>query len=265
MDPIVPGAPVNRIFGVVVGIVIDNNDPEGLYRVKVKFPWIKESTGQYSDAPDREDFPSSWARIASMMAGPDRGAFWLPEVDDEVLVTFEHGDLRRPFVIGSLWSPVDKAIHDNKSQGGKNHFRTFFSRAGNVLQFVDEPGKERIVLQTKVSSGDAATGHKSRDGHFIVIDHTSGAERIEVYDRKQENYVLIDSTNARIEIKSAKGDIKLSAPMGKVEIECKELITKSTANTTVKADAAMKVQAGSTAEVTASASMTIKGAVVKIN
>lgn len=263
MDPIAPGAPVNRILGVVIGIVIDNKDPEGLYRVKVKFPWVKESSGSYSDAPDREDFPSSWARIATLMAGADRGAYWLPEVDDEVLVAFEHGDLRRPFVLGALWSPVDKAVHDN--QDGHNNFRTFFSRSGHVLQFVDEADKERIVIQTKVGAGEAAKGHKDRGGHFIVLDHSSGAEKIEIYDGKQENYVLIDSTNARIEIKSANGDIKLSAPNGKIEIECKELITKSSTNTTLKADAALKVQAGSTAEITSSASMTIKGAVVKIN
>lgn len=263
MDPLVPGAPVNRIFGVVIGIVIDNKDPEGLYRVKVKFPWVKESSGDFSDAPDREDFPSPWARIATLMAGPDRGAFWLPEVGDEVLVAFEHGDLRRPFVIGSLWSPIDKTIHDNGD--GKNNFRTFFSRSGNVVQFVDEEGKERIVIQTKVGTGEAAKGHKSRAGHFIVLDSTSGAEKIEVYDGKQENYVLIDSTNKKIEVKSAQGDIKLSAPMGKIELECKELITKSSTNTSISADATVKVKANATAEVTASGSMTIKGSTVKIN
>ncbi len=263
MDPLSPGAPVNRIYGVVIGIVIDNKDPEGLYRVKVKFPWVKESSDDYSDAPDREDFPSPWARVSTLMAGNGRGAYWLPEVDDEVLVAFEHGDLRRPFILGAVWSPVDKAIHDN--QDGNNNFRTFFSRSGNVLQFIDEENKERIVLQTKIGAGEAAKGHKGRAGHFIVLDQSDGAEKIEIYDGKQENYVLIDSTNKTIEIKSANGDIKISAPNGKVEIDCKELITRSSTNTTIKADAAMKVQAGSTAEITSSASMTIKGAVVKIN
>ena len=263
MDPIVPGASVNRILGVVSGIVIDNQDPEGLYRVKVKFPWVKESSDQYSNDPDREDFPSAWARVATMMAGNQRGSFWLPEVDDEVLVTFEHGDIRRPYVIGSLWSSEDKPIHANSD--GKNNFRTFFSRSGNVMQFIDEENKERIVIQTKVAPDDSEKAHKDRGGHFIVLDHSSGGEKIEIYNSKQENYVLIDSANSRIEVCSAQGDIKISAPMGKIELECKELVTKSSMNTTIKADAAMKVQAGSTAEMTANASMTIKGAIVKIN
>jgi uncharacterized protein involved in type VI secretion and phage assembly len=258
--------PVNRIYGVVTAVVIDNKDPEGLYRVKVKFPWVKESTGKYSDAPDTEDFPSPWARIATMMAGPDRGAFWLPEVDDEVLVCFEHGDVRRPFVIGTLWNPVDKAVHDNKSQNGKNDFRTFFSRSGHVLQFQDGgDGGERIILQTKIGTGNAAKGHKSRDGHFIVLDHSNGAEKIEIYDRKQENYVLIDSTNAKIEVKSAKGDITLSAPQGTIKLECKQLETSSSSTTTVKSTSALKIQGQSTAEIQSSSGMTIKGSTVKIN
>lgn len=264
MDPVNPGAPVNRIFGVVIGIVIDNKDPEGLYRVKVKFPWVMESGG-YTDSADKEDFPSTWARVATMMAGPDRGAFWLPEVDDEVLLAFEHGDLRRPFVVGCLWSPVDKTIHDNKSQDGKNNYRTFFSRSGHVLQFIDEEGKERIVLQTKAGSGEAATAHKSRSGHFIVLDATGGAEKIEIYDGKQENYVLIDSTNNKIEIKSANGDITLSAPNGTIKLECKTLETSSSTTTTLKSTSAMKLESSATTEVKASASLTIKGSVVNIN
>ncbi len=263
MDPLVPGAPVNRIQGVVIGIVIDNKDPESLYRVKVKFPWVKESSGDFSDAPDREDFPSSWARIATLMGGKDRGSYWLPEVGDEVLVAFEHGDLRRPFVIGCLWNPVDKTIHNNDD--GKNNFRTLFSRSGNVLQFIDEEGKERIVLQTKVAAGEAATAHKSRSGHFIVLDSSGGSEKIEIYDGKQENYVLLDSANNNIEVKSANGNIKLNAPNGKVEIECKELVTHASTNTTVKTDSALKIQAGSSGEVTTSSTLTIKGSQVKIN
>ncbi|MBM4397182.1 MAG: phage tail protein [Deltaproteobacteria bacterium] len=262
------GVAINRIYGVVTAVVIDNKDPEGLYRVKVKFPWVQETTGKYSDKPDtkKTDFPSAWARIATMMAGPDRGAFWLPEVDDEVLVVFEHGDLRRPFVIGALWSPIDKAIHDNKSQGGKNWFRTLFSRSGHVIQFIDnQDGKEKIVLQTKVATGQAATDRKSRDGHFIVLDHTSGEEKIEIYDRKQENYVLIDSTNKKISVVSAKGDILLSAPQGKIRIECKTLETASTNTTTMKSKAPFKIQGDATMDIKSSSVMTVQGSQVKIN
>ncbi|NOZ02749.1 MAG: phage tail protein [Deltaproteobacteria bacterium] len=264
-SPISAERQVNRIYGVVIGIVIDNNDPEGLYRVKVKFPWVQESSSTYTDAPDREDFPSNWARIATFMAGPDRGAFWLPEVDDEVLVAFEHGDIRRPFVIGSLWSPVDKAIHDNQSQGGSNDFRTLFSRSGHVIQFQDTEGEGRIIIQTRCEAGTAADGHKSRPGHFIVMDESDGALMIQISDGKQENLLTIDSTNNHVKLESKNGDVTVSAPNGKILLECKTLETKSSSSSKIQAGSSAEIKAGSTMDINSSGGMTIKGATVKIN
>ena len=77
-----PADGADRFHGVVVGVVTNNQDPDGMHRVKVRFPWLSG-----------ED-ESHWARVAAAMAGNDRGAYFLPEVDDEVLVAFEHGDLR---------------------------------------------------------------------------------------------------------------------------------------------------------------------------
>ena len=85
----------SRIYGVVVGIVTNNQDPDGMGRIKVKLPRISG-----------ED-ESNWARVVSFMAGKEMGAFFLPEVEDEVLVAFEHGDINQPYVIGSLWNGVD--------------------------------------------------------------------------------------------------------------------------------------------------------------
>jgi len=267
LENTIPGIPpLKRINGVVIGIVVDNNDPDDLYRVKVKFPWIKESDGKYTDVPDDESFVSTWARIATFMAGNERGAFWLPEVDDEVLVAFEHGDLRRPFIIGSLWNGQDKAIHTNQSQDGKNNFRSIRSRSGHMLQFLDDAdGKERIVLQTMVAADETQKDAESRDGHFIVIEHTDGDEKIEIYDRKQKNYILIDSTNDKIMVQSKEGDITISAPQGKITIEAKEFVTKSSEKTTVGADGAMEIKGQQTIDVKASSTMTLKGAQVKIN
>ena len=92
----------NRFFGVTLGLVTNNQDPEKLGRIKVKFPWLSD-----------ED-ESNWARIITPMAGDDRGMFFLPEVDDEVLVAFEQGDMRFPFVLGSLWNGQDKPPETNE-------------------------------------------------------------------------------------------------------------------------------------------------------
>ncbi len=80
-----------RIYGVAIGIVTNNRDPEKLGRVKVRFPWL-------SDVNE-----SAWARLCSPLAGKGRGFYYLPEIDDEVLVAFEFGDINRPVILGSLW------------------------------------------------------------------------------------------------------------------------------------------------------------------
>src|SRR5205085_2988322 len=118
------------ISGVVVGVVTNNqDDPDGLGRVKVKFPWLSN---------DEESF---WARVAVPMAGKERGFYFLPEVEDEVLVAFEHGDPRFPYVLGSLWNGQDKPPEKND---GKNNVRVIKSRSGHVIRLNDEDGKEKI-------------------------------------------------------------------------------------------------------------------------
>jgi uncharacterized protein involved in type VI secretion and phage assembly len=82
---------VKDVKGVVTGLVRDIDAAAG--RVKVEFPWL----GEVSD----------WAPIAALMAGRSRGTYYMPEVDDEVLVAFEHGEFARPYVIGFLWNGQD--------------------------------------------------------------------------------------------------------------------------------------------------------------
>lgn len=267
MDSTIEKGSPTRILGVVTGIVVDNKDPEGQYRVRLKFPWVMESNPEMTNRPDDGDFMSPWARVATLSAGPDRGVFWLPELGDEVLVMFEHGDPRRPFVVGALWSPVDKPIHDNRSQDGNNAFRTLFSRSGHVIQFIDDEknGVERIVIQTKVSVGSAAREHGQRDGHYIVLDHSQGKEKIEISDRKQENSIVIDSTNNSIAIQSLKGDVTISAPQGTVSIYAKAIETRTSGKTKMKASQEIEIQGDSTMKLNASSTMTLRGASINLN
>jgi uncharacterized protein involved in type VI secretion and phage assembly len=80
------------VKGVAIAIVTQNRDPDGLGRVKVRFPWYENSNESY------------WARIAVPMAGKKQGTYFLPERDQEVLVAFEREDVRFPYVIGALWN-----------------------------------------------------------------------------------------------------------------------------------------------------------------
>jgi uncharacterized protein involved in type VI secretion and phage assembly len=254
-----------KIQGVVVGIVVDNKDPDGHYRVKVKFPWVSESDAKYTDAKDDEDFRTTWCRIATFMAGKDRGSFWLPEVDDEVLVAFEHADVRRPFVIGSLWNGVDTPIHANQEQGGKNYFRSIRSRSGHMLQFVDnKEGTERIILQNLVKAKAEEDEPTGRNGHRIVLDQSSKADQIEIYDHENNNYILIDTKNKKITIETKTGDMLLKAK-NTITMECKDLVIKADATIKQESGSSTETKAGSTMDVKASATMTIKGATVNIN
>lgn len=122
------------MYGVVIGQVTDLEDPEDLGRVKLAMPWLSDT------------YESWWARVVQLGAGNGRGAVWLPEVDDEVLVAFEHGDIRRPYVIGSLWNGVDRPpLGDGLFDRGSVKRRGFVSRKGHRLVFFDDDGQSGVA------------------------------------------------------------------------------------------------------------------------
>lgn len=127
------------IRGVTTAIVTDVNDPMDLGRVKLTFPWLSES------------YVSDWARTVQLCAGKDRGGVMLPEVNDEVLVAFDQGDLRRPFVLGELHNGTDKPkLGDGlvDPSTGAVRRRGFISKKGAGLVFLDDDGKEGVTLFT---------------------------------------------------------------------------------------------------------------------
>ena len=141
----------------LVGIVTDNKDPSGWGRVRVKFPTLNPET-------DSTGHSSWWARVVGVGAGKDRGFHCLPEINDEVLVAFEHGDIHRPYVIGGVWNGMDATpdtIDDTippsaggkggGKGGGKVRLRTIKTRTGHFLQFVEEDkltSKAGIYIET---------------------------------------------------------------------------------------------------------------------
>lgn len=154
-----------RMYGVVMGLVTNNQDPEKMGRVRVKFPWLSD------------DHESWWARIAAPMAGGGRGIYFLPEVNDEVLIGFEHGDVRFPYVLGALWNGQDAPPTTNDD--GKNNIRVVHSRSG----------------------------------HLIRLDDTDGDEKIEIIDKTGNNSITIKSSDNSISI-TCEGKLKLHATGG---------------------------------------------------
>ncbi|MCL4831775.1 MAG: VgrG-related protein [Caldilineaceae bacterium] len=235
----------NRFNGVVPAIVTNFQDPENLGRIKVKYPWLVDKTGT--------PIESDWVRIAAPAAGKNRGFYYIPEVDDEVLIAFEHGDPNRPYMIGSLWNKKDPPPKPtNQVNDGSNI-------------------TERII--------------KSRSGHIIVLNDTSGQEQILIRDKSEKNEIVIDTKTNSISIR-AQQDINIEAG-GNINIKAKGMINaESTMDTKIKAGANYSVQAtakaemkgaimnlesqgpltakGLTAEVSASTMATFKGAAMVV-
>lgn len=123
---------------LAVALVTDNNDPENLGRVKVKFPWLSD------------EHASNWARVVSPGGGATRGFVVIPEVNDEVLVGFDMGDINHPFVIGGLWNGKDKPPYQTSAliKSGKVEKWSIYSRTGHEISF-DESDKGGITIKDK--------------------------------------------------------------------------------------------------------------------
>ena len=153
----VAGAPV--FGGLVRGVVDDNADPENLGRVKVRLPWL--------DA----DFSSNWAPVMQLGAGPESGTLFLPAVNDEVLVGFEHGDVDWPIVVGGLFNGTDKPpAYSHVLDNGSVHRRSIVSRLGHQIALSDDPNNESgIAIVTKDAT--VAIGLNARDKMLTVVCH----------------------------------------------------------------------------------------------
>lgn len=162
-----------HINGAVIAIITNTKDPDGMGRVKIVYPW------------NTDDGESYWARVMSFYAGDERGALFLPEVDDEVLVIFEQGNMLSPIIIGSLWSSNSKLSEMNND--GQNNIKKI----------------------------------KSRSGHEIIFDDTIGGEKLTMKDQKG-NSIEIDSTANQVTIKS---NLKVSIEANIIEIKADSILT----------------------------------------
>ncbi len=184
------------LYGVVLAIVTNNKDDENLGRVKLRFPWLSDGDESY------------WARLAMPMAGAERGFYFLPDVDDEVLVAFEHGDINRPYVIGVLWSAKDKPpLHNDDGENSKKQI-------------------------------------KSRCGHTITLNDKEGEETIEIIDKTEKNKILFNAAENAITIESA-GDITIKAEEGKILLDAKEINVKSSDAMKIESGASLDVKSSS--------------------
>ena len=205
--------------GLHTGIVTDNEDPEGEFRVRVKIPFIN---------PDDEGV---WARIALADAGNERGLFFRPEINDEVLVGFLFDDPRQPVILGMLHS---SALAAPLSASNDNHIKGYTSREQLLLLFDDE--KKSIAIETP--GGNKVTLSDDRKG--ITLEDQNG-NKIQMDDQG----IVIQATT-KLELKAG-AQLVIGGPQF-----------------SVNADSSLELKGGSTT-LQSSGVLTIKGSMVKIN
>lgn len=191
------------IRGIRVGVVSDNEDPEQMGRVKLTYPW--------RDADDE----SYWARVATLMAGKERGTYFLPEIGDEVLVAFENGDIHHPYVLGALWNGQEKPPEDNAD--GENDVRKIRSKTGHEIVLDDSRSEGGVEITTN-------------GGRSILLDDSSGEEKIRVADGRSE-----------IELDSDRGTVTISGG-AKMSINASIIEMKSDGNVDIEATGVLNLK-----------------------
>ena len=151
-------------YGVYVGLVTDVQDPNGQGRVRVRLPWTTDPDG---------DLFEIWARVATMMAGGDRGTWFIPEPNDEVILAFEGGCPWSPIVLGAVWNGVDQPP---ESMDSNNNIRSITSRSGIRVSFDDTDGGVEFTVETpggqtvKCSDTPATIDVNDSNGNQVTLD-----------------------------------------------------------------------------------------------
>lgn len=171
----------------VVAIVVDNDDPEELGRIQVKFPTLHQEPISF------------WLRQVSPNGGKHIGMYALPEIDDEVLVVFMNGSQDIGVIVGQFWNGKD--VPPVEAKGGLD------SKSRTINK-----GKWSKDVYAAGSSDDADNDRRfwrSRSGHIIGFDDTSGKETIQVWDQTGQLALIMDSKDGRIILSNNKGDIHI--------------------------------------------------------
>jgi uncharacterized protein involved in type VI secretion and phage assembly len=207
-------APGARWYGVYPALVKDIADPDGQGRVKVSLPWAPDLNGGSYEA---------WARLGTMMGGANRGTWFIPDTDDEVVVAFEGGDPRRPFVLGGLWNGSDSPP-ESMDGGGNNYKKVICSRNGVKVTLDDTDGQEKLMLETP--GGQKLT---LKDGPGAVTIEDSNGNSV-----KLESAGITVTASAKVTVNASTatisaGMLTVDAGMSKFSgvIKCDTLITNS--------------------------------------
>jgi uncharacterized protein involved in type VI secretion and phage assembly len=187
--------PGGLFYGLYPALVTDNQDPDKQGRVRIKLPWSPDNDGAAYE---------NWARLATMMAGSDRGSWFVPDVDDEVLVGFEAGDPRRPYVVGMLWNGSDAPP---ETMDADNNLKSIVSRAGIRVTMDDSEGAVKLTLSTpgghSLVFDDGARSVTATDSNGNIIKLEGGGISITTASKVKVDAALIEAKAGMVTVDAA--------------------------------------------------------------
>jgi uncharacterized protein involved in type VI secretion and phage assembly len=201
-----------RLYGTYPATVTDIKDPDNQGRVKVKLPWTPDDGGGYE----------VWARLAVLMAGASRGTWFIPDVGDEVLVLFEGGDARRPYVVGALWNGSDSPP-ETMDGAGNNYKKSIVSRRDIRITLDDTEGQEAVTIKTpqqsiEIKDGGRSVEIKDANGNSVKLDSSGITVIASAQVKVQASTMQVDA-----------GMVTVNAGMSKFSgvVQCDTLISNS--------------------------------------
>lgn len=203
---------MKHLGGVYAGIVVDNVDPDATGRVKVRLPQL---------GVPGESGHESWARIATLMAGANRGTWFIPDVNDEVLVAFERGDLRQPYVLGGLWNGANPPPGTMDANNTKKLLR---SRSGLKITLDDEDGRESIVIETP---GGQTLTLMDGPGTVMIVDSNGNSVHLKPNGISVNAASKITLNAGAVEVNGGTLEVNAAAAKFSGVVQCDTLISNS--------------------------------------
>jgi len=182
-----------KFLGVAIAQVTDNKDSLGQGRVRLRFPWL----------PNFE----TWARVAVLSAGNDAGTFFVPQVDDEVLVAFNHGDVRDPFVIGCLWNGEDAAparglldpVNKRMVRTPKGH-QLLFDDMTQSIKLESATGQKITLASDKIELESSSGAKVTLDASGGVVIDAAAEIKLKATSIKLEGTNIQLQANAQLDL-----------------------------------------------------------------
>lgn len=214
LDELELAAERKRLYGAYPATVTDIKDPDSQGRIKVKLPWSPDNDGSGYEV---------WARLAVLMAGNNRGSWFIPDVNDEVLVIFEGGDARRPYVVGALWNGSDTPP-ETMDGAGNNFKKVLRSRNGVKLTMDDNDGQEKFIIETP---GGQKMTLQDGPGSVEIVDSNGNSVKLESSGITITAAAKLTVNASTVEVSA--GMVTVNAGMSKFSgvVQCDTLITNS--------------------------------------